>query len=355
MRSFAEIKRHYGFTGEDERRLGSIRAFMAGHAEGAMEALRGWILGTKETAGFFDDAALRAHVFRMQEAWFQDLFSGSYENAYYEGLIKIGQKHVQASVDAHFMNRAINVIRAFCTTALGSSGSDNDEQRRLLISFNKLLDINLDVITASYIEDAMAALQRLNEELAEKVKERTRELEAARRAAEELSLLDGLTGIPNRRRFDAYLGQELRRSAREKTLLSLIMVDIDFFKLFNDHYGHLAGDDCLKKVAQALAKALMRPADMAARYGGEEFSCILPETDASGAFAVAEHFLERVKELAIPHQHSIAAKRITVSCGIVTLTPSQATTAAEIIGHADELLYQAKAAGRNRIRQIEIK
>lgn len=205
------------------------------------------------------------------------------------------------------------------------------------------------------LKKALEAMERFNEELVEKVKERTKELEEAKRAAEELSLLDGLTGIANRRRFDEYLNQEIRRAARSKKPLSLIMLDIDFFKLFNDHYGHIAGDDCLKEVAHVLAKTLNRSTDMIARYGGEEFACILTETDAEGALAVAKDFLEAIRALRIRHDYSPAGNQVTLSCGIVTVVPAFNTSPTEIIKQADAMLYQAKGGGRNQIRHVEIK
>lgn len=155
MRLFKEIKRHYSFTEEDEHLLASVRSLMTENADGAMDALHSWILQTKETAGLFTEEGRKQHVFGSQKQWFLDLFSGNYGGQYYERLIKIGQTHVRVSVDAHFMNRAINVIRNYCIGLLTQHIDDSDSRVRTLIAVEKILDINLDVITSSYIEEEL--------------------------------------------------------------------------------------------------------------------------------------------------------------------------------------------------------
>jgi diguanylate cyclase (GGDEF)-like protein len=177
----------------------------------------------------------------------------------------------------------------------------------------------------------------------------SRKLAAANQILQRLSLLDGLTGIPNRRRFDGVLANEWKRAMRSKRPLSLVMMDIDHFKAFNDHYGHLMGDDCLKKVALAMSSVLKRPTDFLARYGGEEFAAILPMTASDGAEAIAATMRTGVLDLAISHDHSSAASRVTISMGIATLVPRRGMTAAMLISAADQALYEAKAGGRNRI------
>jgi diguanylate cyclase (GGDEF)-like protein len=164
-----------------------------------------------------------------------------------------------------------------------------------------------------------------------------------------LSATDGLTGIPNRRQFDEFLEREWRRAVRNQTPLSLIMMDIDFFKGYNDHYGHLAGDDCLRQVAQALATGARRPADLVARYGGEEFVCVLPETEAGGALQVAHQLWDKVNGLHLPHARSAVADHITLSLGVATMTPGVNQLPAEIIEWADAQLYVAKHRGRNQV------
>lgn len=170
---------------------------------------------------------------------------------------------------------------------------------------------------------------------------------------EEISVLDGLTGIPNRRRFDDCLEQEWRRSIRSGRPVSLILMDIDHFKRFNDHYGHLAGDDCLKKVAYAINHIPKRATDLVARYGGEEFACVLPETGATGARTVGDQLLESVRSLQIPHIKSDVSPVVTLSLGVATHTPSAGSKRENVIAAADEMLYKAKSDGRNRMVQDE--
>jgi two-component system, chemotaxis family, response regulator WspR len=167
---------------------------------------------------------------------------------------------------------------------------------------------------------------------------------------QKLASLDGLTGIPNRRRFDEALQIELLRAQRMQSSLSLLMCDIDFFKIYNDTYGHLAGDLCLKKVAAVLSTTLQRPADLAARYGGEEFALILPDTHERGAVAVAETCCKQVEALAIPHQGSVNYGKVTASIGLVHLIPSIHVSPEHLISMADDALYQAKRNGRNQIK-----
>ena len=165
-----------------------------------------------------------------------------------------------------------------------------------------------------------------------------------------LSLLDGLTGIANRRRFDQYLEMEWQRCSRNGQPLSLVMGDVDFFKAFNDGYGHGRGDECLRAVARVFAMALRRPADLAARYGGEEFVCVLPETDQEGARIVADQIMAQMEELALPHAYSAVAGRVTVSVGVATVErPSLGRSWKTLAEEADLYLYEAKRRGRNRI------
>ncbi|MCA1772486.1 MAG: diguanylate cyclase [Halomonas sp.] len=166
---------------------------------------------------------------------------------------------------------------------------------------------------------------------------------------EQIAMLDGLTGIPNRRYFDEQCQKEGRRALRETLPCSLIMMDIDHFKGFNDHYGHGAGDDCLQKVARALANTLSRPADMIARYGGEEFVALLPNTNSEGAGKVAEDLRSAVESLAVIHEYSSAARVVTLSLGVATLdTDGDDTMLSELLKQADGALYKAKEGGRNR-------
>jgi len=177
----------------------------------------------------------------------------------------------------------------------------------------------------------------------------TRQLQAANEMLQNLSFLDGLTGIANRRHFDQELLQESRGAKREKTPLSLIMLDIDYFKAFNDTYGHLKGDDCLKTVASTLKKTLKRPGDFPARYGGEEFAVVLPNTDDVGAAIIAEELRANIERAGIAHINSLCAEYVTVSLGVVTRFSEQAETPDDLILAADWALYRSKHEGRNRV------
>ena len=175
------------------------------------------------------------------------------------------------------------------------------------------------------------------------------ELKSQRDFLRQLASLDGLTGVPNRRAFDEAFAMEWRRSQRNETPLSVILIDIDDFKNFNDTYGHLAGDDCLKRFAEGLKKCLRRPGDMFARYGGEEFICLMPDTDDVGAMDVAEKMLKAVEWLDISHKSSRVSDRLTASFGAATTVATSSDNVQDLIGRADAALYEAKNNGRNRI------
>ena len=160
--------------------------------------------------------------------------------------------------------------------------------------------------------------------------------------------LDGLTGVHNRRFFEERLASEWARAARSGAALSAVMIDVDFFKRFNDHYGHQAGDDCLRRVAACLRAGLKRPGDLVARYGGEEFVCLLPDTPLEGALALARQLGQDVQSLGIEHAHSDVAPHVTVSLGACTGLAVAGSPAAELVRQADTQLYSAKSRGRNR-------
>ncbi|CAO3415106.1 diguanylate cyclase domain-containing protein [Azospirillum endophyticum] len=165
-----------------------------------------------------------------------------------------------------------------------------------------------------------------------------------------LSFLDGLTGIANRRRFDETMAREWRRCARSHLPLSLIILDVDHFKAYNDQYGHQTGDECLRIIAEVLSERVRRPSDLVARYGGEEFICLLPETDGPGATGVAEGFRTAVAERRIPHAQSPVAPHVTISLGVASVIPSAEGSPDRLAETADRLLYRAKRAGRNRVQ-----
>ena len=168
-------------------------------------------------------------------------------------------------------------------------------------------------------------------------------------ALEYLVRLDSLTGIPNRRLFEEELSKEWARAKRDHAPLSLIMVDIDHFKEYNDHYGHPAGDLCLVDVAQAMHHTLSRPGDVVARIGGEEFAFLLPQTDLSGALSVAEQIRERILALNLPHEASPVASHVTLSFGVSSSELASVSSPADLIRTSDMALYEAKRCGRNQI------
>ncbi|NJL51613.1 MAG: diguanylate cyclase [Hydrococcus sp. SU_1_0] len=173
-------------------------------------------------------------------------------------------------------------------------------------------------------------------------------LQTANQKLQKLAILDGLTGIANRRYFDLVLDKEWQRLAREQQPLSLILCDIDYFKAYNDTYGHQQGDRCLQKVAQILQQSTRRPADLVARYGGEEFALILPNTNAPGALFLAHRIVRQLTQQGLPHSQSQVSKVVTLSIGIATKVPHRMHPSSTIIETADNLLYKAKQAGRNQ-------
>ena len=184
------------------------------------------------------------------------------------------------------------------------------------------------------------------------------ELIEANEKLERLARADGLTGVPNRRSFDEYLERTWSASAREGRPVALLMVDIDFFKPYNDTYGHLAGDDCLRAVAKVLSRAARRPADMAARYGGEEFTVVLPETDLQGAVVIAEEIRSGIEAVRMEHASSSVSGHVTVSVGVASMVPGNrsgsTTPAKDLVEAADNALYRAKDEGRNRVVVSEL-
>ncbi len=178
------------------------------------------------------------------------------------------------------------------------------------------------------------------------------QVQAANEELQRLATLDGLTQIANRRRFDEYLEGEWQRLKREQVALSLILFDVDFFKLYNDTYGHLAGDDCLRQLASALKNIVKRPADLVARYGGEEFAVILPNTEIQGAIYLAETIRQAVRDLAIPHAQSRVCDRITVSLGVVSIVPNCEISPPDLINAADKALYIGKQQGRDQVHAV---
>jgi diguanylate cyclase (GGDEF)-like protein len=212
------------------------------------------------------------------------------------------------------------------------------------------------------IRQSRQQLEDHSRSLEDKVIDRTQALQAEveRRAQAEAALtlanqelqqfayIDGLTQIANRRRFDEQLNAAWQRLQRDQLPLSLILCDVDYFKCYNDFYGHQAGDDCLAQVAGAIATTVHRPDDLAARYGGEEFAILLPHTPTTGAAAIAQRIQQQLAQLQLPHARSGVADRVTISFGIATIIPIAAIPPSELLAAADRALYEAKAKGRNQ-------
>lgn len=180
-------------------------------------------------------------------------------------------------------------------------------------------------------------------------KRNEQELSRLRDKLEALSLCDGLTGIANRRMLDRALAREWTNAIRTGQPISVILADIDFFKQYNDRYGHLAGDECLKKVADLLGQCAARPHDVVARYGGEEFVLVLPDTDVNAAREVAERCKQSMLEARIPHENSATGPWVSLSIGTATMTPEEGQPIAPFLEAVDKSMYRAKQTGRNRV------
>jgi diguanylate cyclase (GGDEF)-like protein len=214
----------------------------------------------------------------------------------------------------------------------------------LLPALHSFVLIGVVLVSIAFFIERRERLSFLNEVL---VEVKSHELSRINRHLITIAREDALSGLANRRAFDDTLVIEWDRARREEQPISLLFMDVDHFKLYNDTYGHSAGDDCLRQVAGAIKKAVLRPADLTARYGGEEFVVLLPTTDGMGAEEVAERILRTVDSMAIPHKRSLVSYHVTVSIGICTLLPSDKNTIALFIENADAALYKAKTSGRH--------
>jgi diguanylate cyclase (GGDEF)-like protein len=197
-------------------------------------------------------------------------------------------------------------------------------------------------------QQLVQTLQTSERELEQRVAQRTEELQVLNTKLETLSLTDALTGIANRRHFDDVLTQEWARATRIGAPLALAIMDVDWFKLYNDHYGHPAGDACLRQIAQTLASTVSRSSDLVARYGGEEFVFLAPMTDPAGAQAMARKVVQAVAALALTHAYSPLG-HVTLSVGVVSLQPGADGSTETLLRRADAALYQAKHQGRNQV------
>ena len=212
----------------------------------------------------------------------------------------------------------------------------------LLARVRSFLQLKQEIDTRKAKEQELTAMTQALEKTNAKLQEVNEKLS-------QIALSDGLTSVANRRFFDDFLAKEWRRAIRLHSPLSLLMLDVDFFKKFNDFYGHLKGDECLKKVAACMQSVLKRPMDLIARYGGEEFCVLLPDTDSKGAALLGREILDAVEGLQIPHAESEIADHVTVSIGVACQVPSPEGTSTDLIKTADQALYRAKESGRNRL------
>ena len=227
---------------------------------------------------------------------------------------------------------------------LSASEQDQDLERAIECGGDDYL---VKPVSQAVLSAKMRALQRLDT-MRRRLVDLSNELTAANQRLESLSHQDGLTGIGNRRAFDFLIERQFREAARRGEPFSVALCDVDHFKAYNDRYGHLAGDDCLRRVATALARACKRPTDVAARYGGEEFALLLPETSSEGAAQVVERARQEVAALAIAHAASPTAETVTFSAGIASYSAARDKASRDLTARADEALYRAKQLGRNR-------
>lgn len=234
----------------------------------------------------------------------------------------------------------------FCV-AQSQAGTDHEADYRALTKDGNYVWIR-DVVHVVRKDGEVEALIGFMFDISER-KKTEQQLIELQKELEELSFKDGLTGVANRRRFDAIMEMEWEQCSRQHQPLSLIMLDIDYFKQYNDLYGHIQGDECLKTVAALLNDAATRSRDFIARFGGEEFVLVLPETDADAAKTVAERCSQLILDQHIPHTGSRVSDRLTASLGVGTITPSRHIVPVSFIEEVDRVLYKAKQNGRNRI------
>jgi diguanylate cyclase (GGDEF)-like protein len=228
---------------------------------------------------------------------------------------------------------------------LSSSEYDQDLERAIESGGDDYL---VKPVSAVVLSAKIRALQRLDK-MHQKLLEISSELSSANQRLETLSNQDALTGVANRRAFDSRLALYFAEAARRKEPLSVVLCDVDHFKAYNDHYGHPAGDECLKQVGGALARNCKRTTDFAARYGGEEFALVLPDTAPEGALQVVQAVRSEIATLAIAHEGSRTARVVTFSAGIATYAPGRDRSMESLVTRADAALYRAKELGRNRV------
>jgi two-component system cell cycle response regulator len=244
--------------------------------------------------------------------------------------------------ESHYITN-VNLIEKFGLKASFGIPIQSDDQILAALVFFCKNQVTIDLQSLNLVNAVATQLGTLIQR-----KKAEAALRQANQALERLANLDGLTQVANRRRFDEYLMQEWSRSLRYQTPLSLILFDVDYFKAYNDCYGHLRGDECLQQIVQAASQEIKRPTDLLARYGGEEFAVVLPNTTLDGAIIVAQAIQLAVQRLAVPHTQSQIGQIVTISLGVASLSSSTQSTD-DLIISADQALYEAKSQGRDRI------
>jgi diguanylate cyclase (GGDEF)-like protein/PAS domain S-box-containing protein len=238
-------------------------------------------------------------------------------------------------------------VVAFCV-AQSQNGVDHEADYRALTAAGDYVWIRDVVHVVRDDNGEVESLIGFMFDISER-KQTEQQLISLQKQLEELSYKDGLTGVANRRMFDSVLASEWANAQRTRQPLSLILLDIDHFKQYNDHYGHIQGDDCLKRVGQALSGAASRPRDFVGRFGGEEFVLVLPETDAAAARHIAERCRQLVRQRRIAHEKSTVAPLLTISLGVGTIVPDAQERSVDFLNAVDKLLYRAKQRGRDRL------
>ncbi|HPR74227.1 MAG TPA: diguanylate cyclase [Bacteroidales bacterium] len=315
-----------------------------------------------------DDAAFRIVLKAfLQWAGYTDFIMTTSPHEALYLLKKMDQDENQSPVDLILMDITMPGINGIETTRLIRQNSDLDDIPIIMVTASDAEETLAEAFEAGavdYIKKPLNKIElrarvrsalRLKQETDQRkareqeLFEANRLLQEANRKLERLSFQDGLTRIPNRRYFDKFLKTEWLDAVQQKRQIALIMMDIDYFKLYNDSYGHLSGDECLKKVANVLDEKLTQSTDLVARYGGEEFVALLADTDKDTVLKISESMRSGVADLGIVHELSECCDVITISVGFAVMVPQTNKSPALLIEAADKALYRAKHEGRNRI------
>jgi diguanylate cyclase (GGDEF)-like protein len=329
------------FANEPELRgiFALLPVFGTDVSNGEQASLRGYIVGFFHLDRLLG-RLLEKHPIADIDLTLLDLTAGSKHRILYHHQPPVG---IPVSASSYLTELPVIAGHQWCLRALPTDSYLNRHSSRVphLIMLSGFI---FTFLVAAYLRAAAVR----SAEIEELVKARTRKLNETNDKLANLSMTDGLTDIANRRNFDSHLNVEWKRGIREQQPLTLILIDIDCFKAYNDHYGHLQGDNCLRRVAKILHEQTSRPRDLVARYGGEEFALILPHTDCA-AKSLGEQCRSAVEALALPHTASPIASCVTVSVGVASLVPQRGSQPVDLIALADQALYHAKNTGRNRV------